>query len=120
MTLDKNERFEMRKFKVRSKISGSSSCPRICVHRSNRYMHVQVIDDEKAVTLVSVSSLMADLKPVLEKKTKTEQAKIIGENLAKKALAAGISKVVFDRRGYKYHGRVKALADAARANGLKF
>ncbi|MBR6197655.1 MAG: 50S ribosomal protein L18 [Bacteroidaceae bacterium] len=102
------------KYRVRNKISGTAERPRMSVFRSNKQIYVQVIDDEAAKTLVSASSLG------LEKMPKCEQAAKVGELIAKKAIEAGISSVVFDRNGYLYHGRVKEVADAARNAGLKF
>ena len=102
------------KYRVRNKISGTAERPRRSVFRSNKQIYVQVIDDEAAKTLVSASSLG------LEKMPKCEQAAKVGELIAKKAIEAGISSVVFDRNGYLYHGRVKEVADAARNAGLKF
>ena len=102
------------KYRVRSEISGTAERPRMSVFRSNKQIYVQVIDDEAAKTLVSASSLG------LEKMPKCEQAAKVGELIAKKAIEAGISSVVFDRNGYLYHGRVKEVADAARNGGLKF
>ena len=102
------------KYRVRNKISGTAERPRMSVFRSNKQIYVQVIDDEAAKTLVSASSLG------LEKMPKCEQAAKVGELIAKKAIEAGISSVVFDRNGYLYHGRVKEVADAARNAGLTF
>ena len=102
------------KYRVRNKISGTAARPRMSVSRSNKQIYVQVIDDEAQKTLVAASSLG------FEKMNKSEQAAKVGELIAKKAIEAGISAVVFDRNGYLYHGRVKAVADAARNAGLKF
>ncbi len=102
--------------RVRAKISGTSECPRLCVFRSNKNIEVQVIDDVKKITLASSSS--EQLK--LTDGNNVEGAKKVGADIAKKCLAKGIEKVVFDRGGYIYHGRVQALADAAREGGLKF
>jgi len=102
------------KYRVRNKISGTAERPRMSVFRSNKQIYVQVIDDEAAKTLVSASSLGLDKMP------KCEQAAKVGEMIAKKAIEAGISTVVFDRNGYLYHGRIKEVADAARNAGLKF
>ena len=106
---------KVRHERVRSKVFGTSECPRLCVFRSNTNIYAQIIDDSKGVTLVSASSLELKLKNV-----NVEAATKVGESIAKKAKKAGIKKVVFDRGGYLYHGRVKALADAARENGLEF
>ncbi|MBR0295640.1 MAG: 50S ribosomal protein L18 [Bacilli bacterium] len=102
--------------RVRSKISGTAECPRLCLYRSNKNIEAQIIDDTKGMTLVSSSSMVLKL----ENGSNIEAAKKVGADIAKKALAAKIEKVVFDRSGYIYHGRVKALADAAREAGLKF
>jgi len=108
---------ERRHHRVRSKIKGSKERPRLSVFRSNKYNYVQLIDDEKGVTLVSASDLELKNKKGL---TKTERAREVGKLIAKKAKAKKITKVVFDRNGYKYHGRVKAIAEGAREGGLKF
>ena len=112
--ITKNERRTKIKYRVRNKISGTAERPRMSVFRSNKQIYVQVIDDEQHKTLAAASSLG------LEKCNKTEQATKVGELIAKKAKEAGIEAVVFDRNGYLYHGRVKAVADAARNAGLKF
>lgn len=105
-----------RHVRVRAKISGTSTCPRLSVFRSNGNISAQIIDDTKGVTLVSSSS--TSLK--LENGSNIEAASKVGADIAKKALASNINNVVFDRGGYVYHGRVKALAEAAREEGLKF
>ena len=105
-----------RHLRVRAKISGTSTCPRLSVFRSNGNISAQIIDDTKGVTLVSSSS--TSLK--LENGSNIEAASKVGADVAKKALASNITTVVFDRGGYVYHGRVQALAEAARAEGLKF
>ncbi len=102
------------KTRIRGKISGTAARPRITVFRSNKQIYVKLIDDLPGVTLVSTSS------KGIEEGTKSEIAAKVGENIAKKALEAGITEVVFDRNGYLFHGRVKSLADAARNGGLKF
>ena len=99
---------------IRHKVFGTSECPRLTVYRSNKQIYAQVINDLTGKTLASASSLG------LEKLAKIEQAKKVGALVAEKAKAAGIEAVVFDRNGYLYHGRVQALADAAREGGLKF
>ena len=104
--------------RIREKISGTKDVPRLNVFRSNSNIFAQIIDDEAGVTLVSASSLDKELK--LTNGGNVEAAAKVGELLAKKAKKAKISKVVFDRGGYLYHGRVKALAEAARENGLEF
>ena len=102
--------------RVRAKVSGTASCPRLCVFRSNKHIEAQIIDDVKRVTLVASSSVALKL----ENGSNIEAAKKVGADIAAKAKAAKISEVVFDRGGYVYHGRVAALADAAREGGLKF
>ena len=102
--------------RVRAKISGTTACPRLCVYRSNKNIEAQIIDDDKRVTLVASSSM--NLK--LENGSNVEAASKVGADIAKKALAKKIKKVVFDRSGYIYHGRIKALAEAAREAGLEF
>ena len=102
--------------RVRNKISGTPERPRLNVFRSNSHIHAQIIDDTKGVTLVSASSV--DMK--LENGSNIEAAAAVGKDIAEKAKKAKIKTVVFDRGGYLYHGRVKALADAARENGLEF
>ncbi len=104
--------------RIRSTIMGTSAVPRLCVFRSNTGIYAQIIDDETKTTLVSASSLDKDLK--IKNGSNVEAAKVVGESIAKKATKAKITKVVFDRGGYLYHGRVKALAEAARENGLEF
>lgn len=107
----KNRRAE----RIRAKIKGNAEKPRLTVFRSNKFVYAQLIDDEKRNTLVSASTLASK-----DKGTKVEKAMKIGEKLAEKALAKGIKKAVFDRKGYKYHGRVKAVAEGARKGGLEF
>ncbi|MDR0297895.1 MAG: 50S ribosomal protein L18 [Streptococcaceae bacterium] len=110
---DKNKSRQKRHTRVRGKLSGTAERPRLNVFRSNTNIYAQIIDDVKGVTLVSASSLK-------ETGTKTEQATKVGAAVAKAAKAAKIGEVVFDRGGYLYHGRVEALAEAAREAGLKF
>ncbi len=107
--------------RVRSKIFGTPERPRLSVYRSLKHIYAQIIDDTRGHTLVAMSSLSKEIRDeVKNAKTKTEVSRIVGLALAKKALEKGITKVVFDRNGYKYHGRVKALAEAAREGGLIF
>ena len=107
-----------RKKRVRAKVSGTSERPRLSVFRSSKFIYAQVIDDTKSKTLVSFSSRSLPAKTA--KVGKTEKAGLVGEGLAKEAKKKKITKVVFDRGSYKYHGRVKALAEGARKGGLKF
>ena len=116
--IDRNSAREKRHTRVRNKVVGTSNVPRLNVFRSNSNIFAQIIDDEASKTLVSASSIDKELK--LENGGNVEAAAKVGELLAKRAKKAKISKVVFDRGGYLYHGRVKALADAARENGLEF
>ena len=112
-----NKKLEKRlrlKKKIRTKVFGTSKCPRLSVFRSNSFIYAQMIDDSKSVTVASSSDI--DIK----KGTKTERSVLIGTNIAKASIAKGIKSCVFDRNGFKYTGRVKALADAARAGGLTF
>lgn len=109
-----------RQARVRGRVAGTAGRPRLNVYRSLTNIFVQVIDDEAGHTLVSASSVDHELKARLDGKKKLEQAQIIGTAVAERALAKGIKQVVFDRAGYKYHGRVKAVADAARGAGLEF
>lgn len=102
------------KYRVRNKVSGTTERPRMSVFRSNKQIYVQIIDDLKGETIISASSLGMEAMP------KIQQASKVGELIAKKAQEAGVTTVVFDRNGYLYHGRIKAVADAARNGGLKF
>lgn len=106
--------------RVRAKVIGTTSRPRLCLFRSLNHIYAQVIDDAKGNTIASASTLEPELKGNSQGKTKTARAELVGSLVAKRALEKGISQVVFDRGGYKYHGRVKALAEAARQGGLKF
>lgn len=105
--------------RVRKKINGTAEKPRLAVFRSNKQIYAQVIDDLRGITLLAVSSREKDQVSSTGIK-KTEQAKMVGKSLAERCMEKGIGSVVFDRSGYKYHGRVKSLADAAREGGLKF
>lgn len=116
--VDRNVNRKKRHARVRRKVSGTAERPRLNVFRSNKHMYAQIIDDEKGVTLVSASTLDKELE--LESTGNVEAAAKVGELIAKRALDKGIKAVVFDRGGYMYHGRVKALAEAARENGLEF
>ena len=114
----RNKMRESRHERVRKTLMGTSAIPRLCVFRSNTGIYTQIIDDETRTTLVSASSLDKDLK--IENGSNVEAAKVVGKAIAEKATKAKITKVVFDRGGYLYHGRVEALANAARENGLEF
>jgi large subunit ribosomal protein L18 len=114
---EKNKKRAVRQKKVRAKIKGTKDCPRLNVFRSNKGMYVQLIDDDKSITIVAADS--SEIK--VGKKTPKKDASFeLGKLIAKKALEKKIEKVVFDRGGYQYHGRVKSLADGAREGGLKF
>ena len=114
---DKNQLRQKRHARVRRNLSGTAECPRLNVFRSNKHIYAQLIDDVAGVTLASASTLDEN---VSENATKVEQAAAVGKAIAEAAKAKNISAVVFDRSGYLYHGRVQALADAARENGLEF
>jgi large subunit ribosomal protein L18 len=119
MALTKLERRTRIKMRIRKKISGTVEIPRLAVYRSNKQIYVQVVDDLNRVTLLSACSKEKEIAAQTGIK-KIEQAKLVGKLLAAKCKEKGIEKVVFDRSGYKYHGRLKSLADAAREGGLKF
>lgn len=106
--------------RVRAKVKGSSERPRLCVFRSLSHIYAQIIDDVKGHTLAFASTLDREVKEQADGKVKLEKAGLVGTLMARRALEIGIEQVVFDRGGYKYHGRVKALAEAAREGGLKF
>ncbi len=106
--------------RVRARISGTPDRPRLNVFRSLTNIYAQVIDDVEGHTLVSASTIDRELRGQVDGKNKTEAAKLVGQLLAQRALAAGVKQVVFDRGGYRYHGRIKALADGAREAGLDF
>lgn len=109
-----------RHLRIRKKVRGSPIRPRLAVFRSNQHIYAQIIDDTKGHTLVAASDLDKEIRTEAIGKRKTERAALVGRLLAQRAKAAGIEKVVFDRGGFAYHGRVKALADAAREGGLQF
>ena len=106
--------------RVRTKVKGTAPRPRLCVFRSLEHIYAQVIDDSRCRTLASASTIDPKIKGETAGKKKTAQAELVGSMIAKRASEAGITQVVFDRGGYKYHGRIKALAEAARQGGLKF
>jgi large subunit ribosomal protein L18 len=110
----------LRHARVRKKIRGTAERPRLAVFRSLKYIYAQVIDDEKGHTIVAASSLEPVLRNSLPRTDNIEAARAVGRLIAERAIDAGVRHVVFDRGGYKYHGRVKALADAAREGGLEF
>jgi large subunit ribosomal protein L18 len=106
--------------RVRQRVDGTPERPRLCVYRSLRHIYAQIIDDSRGHTIVAADTLDAEVHAETSDKDKTAQAKLVGQVLARRALEAGIHQVVFDRGGYLYHGRVEALAKAAREAGLEF
>ena len=115
----RNLRRDRKSASVRRRVRGTAERPRLTVRRSSKQIYVQAIDDERGVTLAASSTLDPELKKSLEG-TKTDAAKAVGGDIAKRLLAKGVGKAVFDRGWYRYHGRIKALAEAARAGGLSF
>ena len=117
-----NRKFERnrRHLRVRRKISGTPECPRLCMYRSNTNIYAQIIDDVNGITLVAASTMEAEIASKVEHTSTVEAAKAVGEAIAKKAMDKGITEVVFDRGGYIYHGKIQALAEAAREAGLQF
>jgi large subunit ribosomal protein L18 len=111
---------ERRKLRIRRKISGSAERPRLTVFRSSKHIYAQVVDDVAGSTVAHASTLSREVRGAVEEANKSDAAKKVGAAIAKLLIAKGIDKVVFDRNGYLYHGRVRALADAAREAGLKF
>jgi large subunit ribosomal protein L18 len=122
MAREKNRRAMrvIRHERIRGSVSGSEARPRLAVFRSSRHIYAQLINDESGKTLASVNTMQADLKGSAEGKKPVEVARLVGVRLAEKAKEAGVNTAVFDRGGFKYHGRVKALADGAREAGLEF
>ncbi len=118
--LSKNQVRQRRHVRVRRKVSGTPECPRLNVFRSLSHIYAQIIDDTTGKTLVSASTMEAEVKGEVKFGGNIEAAKAIGKRIAEKAIDAGIKDVVFDRGGYPYHGRIQALADAAREAGLNF
>ncbi len=111
---------KIRHYRLRNKVQGTAAKPRLCVTRTLNQIYAQVIDDEKGHTLVSVSTLMPDIKKTLKSGGNIAAAKVVGKKLAEEAVKKNIKFVAFDRGGFPYHGRIKALADSAREGGLKF
>ena len=118
--IDKNKIRKRKHVRVRKKISGTAECPRLCVYRSNAHIYAQIIDDEAQTTLASASTLDKEIKGSVSVGSNIEAAKAVGKLIAERAAAKEIKVVVFDRGGYLYHGRVQALAEAAREAGLEF
>lgn len=115
----KKRRYNRRRLRIKNKIKSSPDRPRLCISRSNKNFYVQIIDDFKGTTVISASTLEKDF-PKLKNNGNIEAAKAVGKILAERAVKKGIKRVVFDRNGYLYHGKVKAFADAAKENGLEF
>lgn len=120
MAINSKQARKRRHRRIRYRLSGTAERPRLNVYRSLNHIYAQIIDDEAGETLVSASTIDSNLVADMDGKTKKEKAVIVGKTIAQRAKDAGIEKVVFDRGGYLYHGRVKSLADGAREGGLKF
>ncbi len=120
MSANKEEARKKRHFRVRKKVSGTPEKPRLNVYRSVKHIYVQLIDDYSGTTLVAASSADKELKGKISTGGNVEAAKTVGQLVAKRASDKGVKKIVFDRGGYLFHGRIKALADAAREGGLEF
>jgi large subunit ribosomal protein L18 len=120
MALSKTESRRKRRFRIRQRISGTAERPRLAVYRSHNHVYAQLIDDREGRTLLHVSTLSPELSEVRSKGGNVEAATQVGKLIAEKAKGAGFSRVVFDRGGYMYHGRVRAVAEAAREAGLEF
>lgn len=118
--LAKKNRARKRHQRIRTKILGTGARPRLAIHQSNKHIYAQLIDDISSITLTSCSTLQKEIKGKLQKTWNKEAAKLVGELIAKNAIAKGVKAIVFDRGGYKYHGKVKEIADSARKVGLKF
>ena len=118
--IDKNADRINRHKRVRKKVSGTAECPRLCVYRSLNHIYTQIIDDVQGVTLVACSTVEKSVIEMVKELSKKDAAKVVGQEVAKRALAKGIETVVFDRGGYLYTGRVQSVADGAREAGLKF
>jgi large subunit ribosomal protein L18 len=106
--------------RIRNKISGSMVRPRLCIYRSSKYIYAQIVDDTQGRTLVAASTAEKDVRGDLKQAGNIQASKLVGKAIAERARAKGIETVVFDRGGYLYHGRIKAVAEAARESGLKF
>jgi len=117
---DRRDARKKRQTRVRTKVTGSPARPRLCVFRSSKHIYAQIIEDVSGVTLVAASTIAKEIGDSLKSSGNVEAAKAVGKQIAEKALAKDIKQVVFDRNGFLYHGRVKALADAAREAGLTF
>lgn len=120
MLTEKTKSRERRRKRIRKKVTGTAERPRLTVFRSSKHIYAQVVNDASASSVASASTLSKSLGAELESKNKSDSAKVVGTAIAKACKDKGITKVVFDRNGYAYHGRVSALADAAREAGLEF
>ncbi|NDJ34502.1 MAG: 50S ribosomal protein L18 [Chloroflexi bacterium] len=120
MAIDRHKQRKKRHLRVRTKLSGTADRPRLNVFRSSKHIYAQVIDDDAGHTIASASTVDLEMRPELEGKTKIERAKAVGRMVALRAKEYGVSNVVFDRGGFRYQGRIKALAEAAREAGLQF
>lgn len=118
--VNRKEIREQRHLRVRRHLNGTAERPRLCVFRSSKHIYAQIVDDVNGVTLLSTSTMEADVKAKLSNTSNKEAAKLVGTVIAEKALKSGLTSVVFDRGGFLYHGRIKELADAAREAGLQF
>jgi len=118
--VDRKVAREKRHMRIRRRMTGSPDRPRLCIYRSNKHIYAQIVDDTQAHTLVAASSLDTELTDKLKKTWNKDSAEAVGELVAKRAIKKGIQSVVFDRGGYIYHGRVAAVAEAARKSGLEF
>ncbi len=119
-SVDRNLRRKIRHARIRKKVFGTPERPRLSVFRSLKHIYAQVIDDTRGHTLAAASTLDPEIRDQLRGLPKTEQSRLVGQLIARRALAKGVVRVVFDRGGYKYHGRVRALAEGARGEGLEF
>lgn len=118
--VDRSERRRLRHLRIKRRLAVIADRPRLSVFRSLKHIYAQIVDDAKGVTMAAASTLDPEVRDALKGKKKTEVSQLVGQLIARRALGKGVTKVVFDRAGYKYHGRIKALADAARQVGLKF
>ncbi|MBN1622286.1 MAG: 50S ribosomal protein L18 [Endomicrobiales bacterium] len=114
------KRLMLRKKRIRKKVIGTNECPRLNIYKSNKHIYAQLVDDENGNTLVFTSTLSKELKGKVKSTDSVTAAQSVGDLIAKKAIEKGLKKVVFDRSGYLYHGRIKAFAEAARKSGLEF
>jgi large subunit ribosomal protein L18 len=119
-SLDRSEERQRIHRRIREKISGNSNRPRLCVYRSLKYIYAQIIDDSQGKTLVAASTVEKDVRGKAKNSGNIEACKLVGKTIAERAKTKGIKSVVFDRGGYLYHGRIKAVAEAARESGLEF